>query len=265
MDYEAITERQQATWAAGDWNAVAMGVMSASEALVEAVDPRPGARVLDVACGSGNAALVAARRYCEVTGIDYVPEWVDRARTRAAADGVAASFEVGDAQALAFPDASFDVVLSVFGVMFAPDQERAAAELLRVCRPGGVIGLANWMPQGWGIDFFAPHARVAPPPPGLASPLRWGSEEGVRELLEGGAHVTVQRRALFQRFRSPDDALDVFRAHFGPTIRAFEAAGPDGEDDFRTALLEVFDAHNRADDGTARLECEYMQVVAIRR
>src|SRR5688572_26092468 len=141
IDYAAVTQRLQATWATGDFHEIARQIVPVSEALVQRVDPRPGQRVLDVACGSGNAALVAARRYCEVTGIDYVPALVERAMARAAAEGVRADFRVVDAQALPFPDASFDVVLSVFGVMFAPDQEKAAKELLRVCRRGGTIGL----------------------------------------------------------------------------------------------------------------------------
>lgn len=146
-DYEAVTERQQATWATGDFNVISRLIMPMSEALVRAVDPHAGQRVLDVACGSGNAALIAGRRFCEVTGIDYVPALIERARMRAAAEGIDIDFRVGDAQALSFPDASFDVVLSTFGVMFAPDQEQAAGELLRVCRPGGRIGLASWMPE----------------------------------------------------------------------------------------------------------------------
>lgn len=263
MDYADITERQQATWASGDWNAVALQGMPVSEALVEAADPRPGARVLDVACGSGNAALVAARRGCEVTGIDYVPAWVERARRRADADGVAADFRAGDAQALDVPDASVDVALSVFGVMFAPDQGLAARELLRVCRPGGVIALANWMPEGYGADLFGAHARVAPPPPGLAPPVRWGTEQGLGELLGDGADLVVERRAFFQHYRSIDHAAAVFRSSFGPTVSALEIAGPEGEAAFLAALARVFEGVNRATDGTVRLECDYMQVLAV--
>ena len=172
---------------------------------------------------------------------------------------------VGDAQALPFEDASFDVVLSALGVMFAPDQEAAAAELLRVCRPGGVIGLANWMPEGFGIDYFRPQAEVLPPPPGLASPLRWGTEEGLQELLGGGADVTAERRVFHEQFLSVNHAMEVFRTQFGPTIAAFAAVGPEGEDDLRAALMAVLDDHNDAEDGTARMRCDYMQAIAVRR
>jgi SAM-dependent methyltransferase len=265
VDDGGITARQRDVWATGDWNVIAVQTMPVADALVEATDLRPGQRVLDVACGTGNCALVAARRYCEAVGLDYVPALVERARARAAADGVAAEFVVGDAQSLPFPDGAFDAVLSTFGAMFAPDQERTAAELLRVCRPGGVVGMANWMPEGFGLDYFEPHAEVAPPPPGLASPLRWGTEEGLAELLGPGAEVTAERRVFHERFRSTRHGLDEFRAFFGPTVRAFEAAGPDGEAALDAALMRVLEDHNDAEDGTAAVRCEYLQVVAVRR
>lgn len=172
MDYDGITRRQQATWAAGDFHELGRQTMDMSEALVRAADPHAGQRVLDVACGTGIAALIAARRYCEVTGIDYVPALIERAKIRAKAEGMDVDFRVEDAQVLPFPDTTFDVVLSSIGVMFAPDQEKAAGELLRVCRPGGTIGLASWMPDGFGGDFFAAHVRHVPPPPGIKPPVR---------------------------------------------------------------------------------------------
>ena len=169
-DYNAITERQQATWATGDFNVISRLTMPMSEDLVRAVDPHAGQSVLDVACGTGNSALVAGRRHCRVAGIDYVPALIERARTRAKAEDMDIDFRVGDAQALPFPDASFDVVLSAIGVMFAPDQERAASELLRVCRPDGTIGLASWMPEGFGGEFFTAHARHVPLRPESSRP-----------------------------------------------------------------------------------------------
>jgi SAM-dependent methyltransferase len=265
VDFGDLTDRQRRMWTSGDFSVIARQVVPASEALCEKVDPRPGQRVLDVACGSGNAALVAARRYCEVTGIDYVAALIERARQRAAAEGTEIQFEVGDAQDLPFPDASFDVVLSVFGVMFAPDQERAAREILRVCRPGGRIGLACWMPEGWGGDLISAHARYLPPPPGLPPPMRWGTETGLADLL--GPSVTsieAAPRTVFQHFRSIDHALRTFRDSFGPTTRAFEILDPGGQHALAQDLTALFHRYNRAQGGTVSLECQYLEVAALR-
>lgn len=265
-DYQTITERQQATWATGDFNTISLKIMDMSEALVRAVDPHAGQRVLDIACGSGNAALVAGRRDCDVTGIDYVPELIERARMRAATDGVDIDFRVGDAQALPFPDASFDVVLSVLGVMFAPDQEKAASELLRVCRPGGTIGLASWMPEAFGGDFFATHARYAPPPLGAKPPVRWGTDAGLDELLGPGvSSIKNERRTVFAYYRSVAHAAQFHCAYFGPTIRALEGAADDASRErLKSDLLDVFTRYNRATDGTAKVEYEYLQTIATR-
>ena len=264
-DFAAITTRQRQTWATGDFNVIALSVMAASEQLVEAVNPHPGARVLDVACGSGNASIVAARRYCDVTGIDYVPDLIMRARQRAAAEGTKIDFREGDAQALPVADASFDVVLSVFGVMFAPDQQRAANELLRVCRSGGTIGLANWMPEGWGGDLFRALAKHLPaPPPGMKPGVRWGTEEGVRELLGAGTTtITTTRRVFTQYYRSLEHALDMFFTYYGPTVKALNS--PLGPDAVRQDVEAVFRKYNKATDGTCAMRCEYMHVIATRR
>jgi SAM-dependent methyltransferase len=265
LDFKNITSRQQQTWATGDFNAVAMTIVPVSEALVSAVDPHAGARVLDIACGSGNTALVAARRFCEVTGIDYVPALIERARQRAAAEGVAADFRVGDAQALALPNAHFDSVLSTFGVMFAPDQELAAHELLRVCKPGGRIGLANWMPTEYGGDFFRTIAKYVPPPAGLKPALRWGTEDGLRELLGSGTTtIHSERRIVTTYYRSIDHAIDIFRTYFGPMARAFQAIDEAGQDALRSDVATLFDRYNRATDGTLAMECAYLQVVATK-
>jgi SAM-dependent methyltransferase len=238
---QAVTETQRVMWAGGDFHQIACQNVVMAEAVCEAADPHPGERVLDVACGSGTAALVAARRYCEVTGVDYVPELIERARLRATADALDVEFRVGDAQALPFADATFDVVLSVYGVQFAPDQERAANELLRVCRPGARIGLASPMPAGWSGDFFATHGRYVPPPPGVAPPLRWGTEDGVAELLGAGTRsIENQPRPALQYYRSIDHAVEVFSTYFGPTIRAFDAIDPDAHEQLRADLESVF-------------------------
>lgn len=265
VNYQAITERQQATWATGDFNVISRLTMPMSEALVGAVDPHAGQRVLDIACGTGNAALVAGRRYCEVTGIDYVPELIERARIRADAEGMDIDFHVGDAQELPFPDASFDVVLSAIGVMFAPDQERAAGEILRVCRPGGRIGMASWMPEAFGGDFFAAHAQYVPPPPGVRPPTRWGTESGLDELLGGGtSSIQSERRTFFAYFHSPAHAVEVHRSFFGPTMRAFEMVDAEAHECLWQDIENVFRRYNRATDGTAAVEYQYLQTVATR-
>jgi ubiquinone/menaquinone biosynthesis C-methylase UbiE len=264
-DYRELTARGRQTWSSGDFNEIARQTMAVAEDLCREVDPRPNEAVLDIACGSGNLALVAARRYCDVSGIDLAPNLIDRARIRAAADGLAIDFQVGDAQELPFPDASFDVVTSVFGVMFAPDQERAARELLRVCRPGGRIGLASWMPEAFGFDFFGAHARHAPPPAGMASPLRWGTPAVLDELLGPDVDsMNNAKRSSFAYYRSVEHAVGLFEAFFGPTIRAMTAVGETGTDALRADLASVFERYNRADDGTAVVETEYMRTIAIR-
>jgi ubiquinone/menaquinone biosynthesis C-methylase UbiE len=264
-DYQDVTETQQATWASGDFHEIARQNVVMAEALCEAADPHAGQPVLDVACGSGTAALVAARRYCEVIGIDYVPALIERARARAAAEALKVDFRVADAQALPFPEASFDVVLSVYGVQFAPDQARAASELIRVCRPGGRIALASPMPEGWSGDFFATHGRYNPPPPGVEPPLRWGTEEGVAELLgDGTASIASEPRRALQYYRSADHAVEVFSSYFGPTIRAAEAAGADGRQRLLEDLAAVFARYDQATDGSAVVENTYLLTVATR-
>jgi ubiquinone/menaquinone biosynthesis C-methylase UbiE len=216
-----------------------------------------------VACGTGNAALVAARRYCHVTGIDYVPKLIERAERRAAADGLAIDFRVGDAQELPLPDDSFDVVLSVFGVMFAPDQERTAGELVRVCRPGGRIGLANHIPEGWAGDFFALHAEYAPPPPGVASPMRWGSQAVVEQLLgEGVTEIESRRRTFLQYFPTLDDAVEIFVRYFGPTRRVIRTIDEDAQAAFRKEMAAVLSRHNRGTDDGLVVESPYLMTIA---
>ena len=262
-DFEAITAVQQETWSTGDFHQIARQNVCIAEALCEAVDPHAGERVLDIACGSGTAALVAARRYCEVTGIDYVPALIERARQRAEADDLAAEFRVGDAQALPFEDASFDAVLSVYGVQFAPDQEKAACEMLRVLRPGGRIGLASPIPEGWSGDFFATNARYVPPPPGIQPPLRWGTDQGLAELLGANTRVILdEKRTALQYYRSVDHAVDLFLNYFGPAIRASRA---DEKQQLHDDLTAVFKRYNRATDGTAVIENTYRLTLLVRR
>ena len=264
-DYAGITENQRETWATGDFNEIARQNVVMAEALVEAADPHPGQRVLDVACGSGTAALVAERRYCDVAGIDYVPGLIERATARAQSNGQPIDFRVGDAQDMPFPDDSFDVVLSVYGVQFAPDQERAARELLRVCKPEGTIGLAGPIPEGWSGDWFAAHADYVPPPPDVQSPLRWGTDEGLEELLGPGIKsVESTRRTALQYYRSIDHAVKVFSTYFGPTIRALEKLDPADREGLLNDLNAIMSRYNRATDGTAIVENQYLQTIAIK-
>jgi len=231
VDLGAIKQRQQATWAAGDFGVVATNATLVGELLCEALDVRAGQKVLDVATGSGNTALSAARRSCDVVGIDYVPALLERARERAAAERLQLSFQEGDAENIPLPDASFDVVTSTFGAMFAPDQERAASELLRVCRPGGKIGMANWTPDGWTGAMFRATTQHVPPPAGIKPPTLWGTEERLRELFSDGiSSLQATRRSNVFRYRSAEHWLDTFRTYFGPTIKAFEALDPAGQE-----------------------------------
>jgi len=263
VDFGVITKNQKVTWGSGDFNQIARQNWAMGEALVKAVDPYPGQHVLDVACGSGTAALVAERRYCKVTGLDYVPELIERAKWRAEANGQEVDFVVGDAQELPFPDNSFDVILSVYGVQFAPDQEKAASEMLRVCKPGGIIGLAGPAPEGWSGDFFATHGRYNPPPPDVKSPLQWGTEEGVNQLLGPGClSIESNKRTSIQYYRSTDHAVEVFGQWFGPTLRAKEILGREDQQKLLNDLKEVFERYNRADNGTAIVENIYLETIA---
>jgi ubiquinone/menaquinone biosynthesis C-methylase UbiE len=261
-DLRAVTSQQQQTWSQGDFHEIARLNVGMAEAMGDEADLRAGEHVLDVACGSGTAALVAARRYCRVVGIDYVPSLLDRARTRAGAEGLDADFLEADAQDLPFDDDSFDAVLSVYGVQFAPDQHRAARELVRVTRPGGRIVLAGPRPHGWSGEFFAAHARHNPPPPGLDSPLRWGTEDGLADLFGSAAtRIVSEPRSAFQYWYSTAHAVEVFWRWFGPTIRAAEALDDAGRRSLRTDLEQVFQRYNRAIDGTPVVENAYLLTV----
>ena len=264
-DFRALTAAAASTWSSGDFNEIGRSLMPMAEDLVREAEPAPGARVLDIGCGSGNVALVAARRYCDVAGIDIAENLIARARARAAAESAQVDFRAGDAQALPFADDAFDLVTSAFGIIFAPDQQAAAAEALRVCRPGGRIALANWMPEDFGRDFFGAHARHAPPPEGTPSPLTWGTEEGVRALLgPGTAHLRCERRATRIYYRSVAHAIETYAQHFGPTLRALERVGQGGAEALMDDIAEVVRRYNRAEDGTVAMQAEYMLVLAER-
>ncbi len=265
-DLAALKARQQATWSAGDYAEIGTRLQIVGESLCEALDLRAGSRVLDVASGNGNAALAAARRWCEVVATDYVPALLERAGQRARADRLPIEFRAADAENLPFPDASFDAVLSTFGVMFTPDQERAARELLRVCRPGGKIGLANWTPEGFIGQLFKTIGKFIPPAPGLKSPALWGTEVRLAELFGAGASAieSVPRHYVF-RFRSPAHWLEVFRAYYGPVQKAFAALDAGQQAALAREITALMERSNRSGDATLVLPSEYVEVVVTRR
>jgi SAM-dependent methyltransferase len=265
LDLTAIKSRQQKTWASGDYHAVAARIYPISELLVTAADLPAGARVLDIATGSGNAAIAAARCGCVVTGLDYVPELLARGHTRATAEGLPVEFVEGDAERIGYPDGSFDAVLSCVGVMFAPDQEKAAAELVRVCRPGGTIALVCWTPDGFIGDLFRTVGRHVPPPKGLRAPAEWGTEQRLGELL--GAAVTglrATRREFVFRYAAPEEFADFFRDNYGPTLKAFEALGVEHRELLHADLVELARRSNVATDGSVRIPSAYLEVIAER-
>jgi SAM-dependent methyltransferase len=264
-DLAAVKQRQQQTWASADYAAVAALIVPMAEGLAQNAGLRAGDRVLDVATGSGNAALAAARCGCEVTGIDYVPALLERARARAAAEGLEIEFAEGDAEHLAFPDASFDAVLSCLGVMFTPDQERAAAELVRVCRPGGTIGLVNWTPAGFIGQMLRTVGKHVPPPAGVRPPPQWGTEERLRELLgDAVSRLDIRRRTFVFRFRSPDAFATFFRDNYGPVHKAFGALDEPGRERFYDDLTALAREHDREEGPSVAMPAEYLEVVATR-
>ena len=263
--FDEIKGRQQKIWASGDYSAVAARIHPISELLVESADLTAGARVLDVATGSGNAALAAARADCEVTGIDYVAGLLDRARARAAAEGLAVDFAEADAEALPFADGSFDAVLSVVGVMFAPNQERAAAELLRVCRPGGTIALASWTPDGFIGDLLRVVTRYAPPPPGVRPAVEWGSRARLRELLDGVSALDMEERVYTFRHRSAEAFADFFLVKYGPTERAAANLDDAGREAMRQDLVALATQKSRLPaGGPVAIPSAYLEAVAVR-
>ena len=266
-NFAAIKARQQGAWAAGNYAVVGTTLQIVGENLCEAVDLRAGSRVLDVAAGNGNATLAAARRFAQVTSTDYVPSLLEAGRRRAEAEGLAVDFQPADAENLPFPDRSFDAVLSTFGVMFAPDQQKAAAELARVCKPDGRIGLANWTPASFVGQMFKVIGKYLPPPPGLKSPALWGMRERLDELFGEPLTIHAVSRHFFFRYRSPQHFIEVFRAWYGPINKAFAEldADPQRQASFAGELLEVIERGNRSRDGSLLLPSEYLEVVIERK
>jgi ubiquinone/menaquinone biosynthesis C-methylase UbiE len=264
-DLAAIKARQQGAWSSGDYAVVGTTLQIVGEELCEALDIRPGQKVLDVAAGNGNVSLAAARRWCDVVATDYVPALLDRARERADAERLGIEFREADAEALPFAQGSFDVVVSSFGVMFTPDQDRAAAELVRVCRRGGKIGLANWTPEGFIGQLFKTIGKHVPPPAGVRSPALWGTRARLAELFE--PHATsiqsAQRHFVF-RYRSPEHWLEVFRTYYGPVLKTFAALAPPAQAALEQDLTSLIGQFNRSGDRSMVVPSEYLEVVVTR-
>jgi SAM-dependent methyltransferase len=265
-DLQALKARQHGAWSSGDYAVVGTTLQIVGESLCEALDVRSGQKVLDVAAGNGNVSLAAARRWCEVVATDYVPALLDRARERADAERLRIEFREADAEALPFEDGSFDVVVSTFGVMFTPDQDRAAAELVRVCKRGGKIGLANWTPEGFIGQVFKTIGQHVPPPPGAKSPALWGTASRLAELF--GPHASsinsTQRHFVF-RYRSPEHWLEIFKTYYGPLLKTFVALEPPARSALERELLSLIGRFNRSGDGSMVVPSEYLEVVVTRR
>jgi ubiquinone/menaquinone biosynthesis C-methylase UbiE len=265
-DLAAVKTRQHGAWSSGDYAVVGTTLQIVGEELCEALDVRSGQKVLDVAAGNGNVSLAAARRWCEVVATDYVPALLDRARTRAAADGLKLDFREADAEALPFQDGSFDVVVSTFGVMFTPDQDRAAAEMVRVCRPGGKIGLANWTPEGFIGQLFKTIGKHLPPPAGVKSPAQWGTKARIAEMFEPRASaITSEPRNFVFRYRSPEHWLEIFKTYYGPMLKAFAALEPAAQSALANDMKALVGQFNRSGDETMVVPSEYLQIVITRK
>jgi SAM-dependent methyltransferase len=265
-DLAALKTRQQAAWSSGNYAIVGTTLQIVGEELCEALDLRAGSKVLDVAAGNGMVSLAAARRWCDVTSTDYVPTLLERGRARATAEGLEITFKEADAENLPFENGSYDVVLSTFGVMFTPNQDQAAAELLRVCKRGGKIGLANWTPEGFIGQVFKTVGKYLPPPAGAKSPALWGTRARLTEMFGSEASsIKAESRIFNFRYRSPEHFLDVFKTFYGPVLKAFAALDPAKQEEFRNDLHALVVRMNRADDGTMVVPSEYLEVVITRR
>ncbi len=266
VDFAAVKTRQQAAWSAGNYAVVGTTLQIVGENLCETLDLRSGSRVLDVAAGNGNATLAAARRWCEVTSTDYVPSLLTSGRARALAEGHTVHFQEADAENLPFADAAFDVVMSTFGVMFTPNQAKAASELARVCKPGGKIGLANWTPESFIGQVFKTIGKYIPPAPGVQSPALWGTKTRLEELFGKTAReIRATRRDFVFRYRSAAHWIEVFRTFYGPMNKTYGALDADKQSAFNQDLLALIASRNRSGDGTLVLPSEYLEVVLERK
>ena len=261
-DFVAVKQKQRVAWSTGDYAVIGTTLQIVGETLCEALDLRAGQKVLDVAAGNGNATLAAARRGCEVISTDYVGALLERGRARASAEGLVVKFEEADAENLAYPDASFDAVLSTFGVMFTPNQSRAASELARVCKPGGKIGLANWTPSSVVGELFKTIGRYIPPPAGVKSPSLWGTEDRLRELFSDRiSAMQIERKNFMFRYRSAQHWLDTMRTYYGPVNKAFAAVDADKQVLLAADLVALVTKFNRTGETNMVVPGEYLEVV----
>ena len=265
-DLAALKTKQQAAWTSGNYAIIGSTLQIVGEELCEALDLKSGSKVLDVAAGNGMASLAAARRWCEVTSTDYVPALLERGRARATAEGMEIEFREADAENLPFADNSFDSVISTFGVMFTPNQDKAAAELLRVCKPKGSIGLANWTPDGFIGQVFKTLGKYLPPPDGVKSPALWGTRGRLGELFDAGASsVKAQPRLFNFRYRSADHFLEMFKTYYGPVLKAFAALDAGKQEELRDDLHALLVRMNRATNGSLVVPSEYLEVIITKR
>ena len=260
-DLAAVKTKQQAAWSSGDYAIVGTTLQIVGEELCEALDLRAGQKVLDVAAGNGNATLAAARRFADVVSTDYVGALLERGRERAKADRLAVTFQEADAEALPFADASFDVVLSTFGIMFTPNQQQAASELIRVCRSGGKIGLANWTPESFIGQVFKTIGKYVPPAPGMKSPALWGSKAHLDTLFGSKGAIAAESRNFVFRYKSPAHWVEIFRTYYGPMVKAFAAIDPQAREALEADLYALLAEFNVAEDGTLVVPSEYLEVV----
>ena len=265
IDLATVKSRQQVAWGSGDYAAVGTTLQIVGEMLCESVDLRSNQRVLDVAAGNGNATLAAARRFADVVSTDYVGALLDRGRERAKADRLPVAFQEADAEALPFADASFDVVLSTFGVMFAPNQGQAANELLRVCRPGGKIGMVNWTPESFIGHVFKTIGKYVPPAPGMKLPALWGNKAHLDTLFGSKVTVAVETKNFIFRYKSPKHWVEIFRSYYGPIVKAFAAIDPEAREALEADLYGLLDKFNVARDGTLVAPSEYLEVVITKK
>ena len=261
---EAIKAKQNAVWSSGDYAVLGTTLQITGESLAETMDLHPSSKVLDVAAGNGNATMAFARRWCNVTSTDYVPALLDRGRARAEAEGHTITFQVADAEALPFDGNSFDAVVSTFGVMFTPDQPKAAGELMRVCRPGGKIGMANWTADGFVGQLFKLVGGHVPPPAGIQPPVLWASKEWLHETFRDAARITIAPRDFTFRYRSADHFIDTFRTWYGPVHKAFQALDDAGQASLEAGMRALIDSMNVATDGSMKVPGRYAEVVIVK-
>jgi len=266
VDLAAVKTKQQAAWSSGDYAVVGSTLQIIGEDLCEAVDLRSGHKVLDVAAGNGNVTLAAARRWCDVTSTDYVPALLAKGRARAQAEGWTIDFKEADAEALPFANESFDAIVSTLGVMFTANRDKAAAEMLRVCKSGGKIGMANWTPEGFIGQLFKTIGKHMPPPAGAKSPALWGTQAHLAQMFEAGASsIHIASKNFTMRYRSAQHWIEVFRTFYGPVHKTFGALPPAGQAALASDLLALIERFNRAKDGTMVVPSEYLEVVITKR